>query len=313
MFRKKETHLERYFKDKIFSLLLRDYIETAKDRYFFNFPQLTILVNSINTKVIVESGRIVEAVYAFIRMLDFKNNLDNGGWGYMFNNGLIPAKLYGVYYNEEGLTSLPIGLDANGYGYSMRFKFTPFLDVSTTCFLKSIEEFNEILSEYLQYCFMDKNDYYDKQLSKIAKWQNSIQMFNTAYEFASQERYDSAIILLLTILESLFIKNKGNKKENLILALQNFFKNDNITDGYVRENIEKVYKSRNKFVHEGMGVDNEYIYSKPLSSYQGSIPGMKPFAYIGVNHSPSNIENIKNMFEITIEVIRSYKKLLILD
>ncbi|MDE6504825.1 MAG: hypothetical protein K2L42_03040 [Clostridia bacterium] len=312
--KKEETHLEKYFKENIYSLLLRDHIEAAKDRDFFNFPLLTILVNNINGRVITESGRIVEAVYAFIRMLDFGNKLDEGGWGYMFQSRLRPADVYGVYYNKEGVTSLPVGPEANGYGYSMRFKFEPFLDVSTTGFLNSIKEFNELLSEYLRYCFIDKINYSSEQLVKIAKWQNSIQMFNTAYEFASKERYDSTIMLLLTLMESLFIKNKGNKKEHLVLALQDFFKSDSdLTDDFIRSNIEEAYRARNKFVHEGIGVDNEYVYSKPLNSYQGLMPGMKPFAHIGLYHYPSNIKNIKNIFDITIRVIRSYRKLLSLD
>ena len=243
-------------------------------------------------------------------MLDFKNKLGEGGWGYMFHNRTYPAGVYGVYYNKEGLTHLPLGNEANGYGYSMRFKFAPILDVSTEGFLKSINEFHSMLCQYINYCFMDKTDYSNLQLIKIAKWQNSIQMFNTAYEFASQERYDSTLILLLTILESLFIKNKGNKKEHVVLALQDFFKDDNIiTDNFIRDNIEQAYKSRNRFIHEGIGVENAHVYSKPLNSYQGLTPGMKPFAHIGIYHFPDNIRNLKNLFDITIKIIKDYPKI----
>ena len=306
-----ETPLAKYFKENIYSLLLREHIEKAKDRNFFNFPLLTILVKNIDDMVEIESGRIVEAVYAFIRMLDFYNPLEEGGWGYMFHSRLAPASTYGVYYNEEGLTKLPDGSDADGYGHSMRFKFSPFLDVSTEGFLNNLEEFKKLLSQYIDYCFLDSINYSKETLIKIAKWQNAIQMFNTAYEFASIERYDSTMILLLTVLESLFIKNEGNKKENLVLALQEFFKNDNkISDDFIRDNITQAYKSRNKFVHEGVGVENEYTYSKPLNDYQGFHIGMKPFAHIGIYHYPSNIENIKILFTITIQVLRNYKRLI---
>lgn len=307
----KETPLEKYFKNNVYALLLRDHIVTAKDKNFFNFPLLTILINSIDYRVEEESSRIVEAVYTIIRMLDFEKDLENGGWGYMMHCKLNPANVYGVYYNLEGVTSLPKGDDANGYGHSFQFMFQPFLDVSTDGFLKSIDKFTEIISDYVQYCFLDKNKYTQEQLVKIAKWQNSFKMFNTAYELASQERYDNSLLQLLTILESLFIKNKGNKKEQLVLALQEFFVNDNdFTSEYIRENIQEAYKYRNKFVHEGVGVDNEYIHAKPLNSYQGTILGMKPFAHIGIYYYPSNIKNIINLFKITIKTILDYIKIL---
>ena len=96
--------------------------------------------------------------------------------------------------------------------------------------------------------------------------------------------------------------------ENLILELQKFFLLSNrFDDDFIRNNIEQAYKSRNKYVHEGIGVENEYVYSKSLYSYQGIYPGMKPFAHIGLSHYPSNIENIKNLFRITIEAIINYK------
>lgn len=304
-----ETPLAKYFKDNIHSLLLRDHIEKAKDANFFNFPLLTVLVNNIDDRVEVESGRIVEAAYAFIRMIDFNNSLEEGGWG--FHSRLAPASIYGVYYNEAGLTKLPPEPKSSGFGHSMRFKFSPILDISTEGFLRNLEDFGKLLSQYIDYCFLDKVKYTKDALSKMAKWQNAIQMFNTAYEFASIERYDSAMILLLTVLESLFVKNEGNKKEQLISALQKFFKNDReFNDNYIRNNVMQAYNSRNKFVHEGVGVENEYTYSKPLHDYQGFYIGMKPFAHIGIYHRPSNIENIKNLFTITIQVLRNYKKLI---
>ncbi|MBR2506607.1 MAG: hypothetical protein IKB70_06785 [Bacilli bacterium] len=307
---KYDTPLEKYFKEKAYKLLLRDHIETAKDRNFFNFPILTILVNNVDSRVINESGRIVETVYALIRMLDFEKELDECGWGYFFHSKLHPAGTYGVYYNKEGTKELPIDTEANGYGYSMRFKFQPILDVSTQNFLSSLYKFENILTKYISYCFMDKTKFSEKQLVKISKWQNTFQMFNNAYEFASTERYDSTLLLLLTILESLFVKNTGNKKENLILALEDFFQEKKVFDGnFIRINIEQAYKSRNKYVHEGVGVENEYVYSKPLNSYQGIYPGMKPFAHIGLYHYPSNIENIKNLFRIAIESIINYKEI----
>jgi hypothetical protein len=249
-----ETPLSKYFKDNIYANLLREHILNEKDKNFFNFPILTLLINNIDARVEIESGRIVEAVYALLRMLDFKNELEEGGWGYLMHSDIHPAHTYGVYYNKEGIDKLPIGADADGYGYSMRFKFQQFLDVSTTGVLAALDNFEIIIMKYINYCFMEKTNFSQKQLTKIARWQNSFQMFNTAYELAAKERYDSALLLLLIILESLFIKNKGNKKENLVLALQEFFNNETIFDNdFIRRNIEQAYQSRNKYVHEGGG------------------------------------------------------------
>lgn len=84
-------------------------------------------------------------------------------------------------------------------------------------------------------------------------------MFNDAYEFASIEKYDASLIFLLVILESLFVKNTGNKKENVVLALEDFYKRESKRDvAKIRPLITKVYHTRNAFVHEGNGLDNEY-------------------------------------------------------
>ena len=307
--KKTDTPLEKYFREKVYTVLLRDHIEDAKDKNFFNFPTLTIVTNNIDRRVIDESGRIVETVYSLIRMLDFENELAPGGWGYIFGTHLKPANTYGVYYNEEGLSEIPSGCKANGYGYSMRFKFNPILDISTDGFLSSIDKFSAILTKYITYCFIDKTCHTQEELVRISKWQNAFQIFNNAYELAASEKYDSSLILLLVVLESLLIKNSGNKKEKLILALEEFFKEaTNFSPEFIRENISEAYKARNKFIHEGDGVENEHVYAKPLNSYQGIFPGMKPFSRLGLYHQPSNIKTIRNIFKITIEVILQYKE-----
>lgn len=305
--KRSNTPLERYFKENIFVCLLRDHIVKAKDRNFFNYPLLTILIKNIDDKVIVESGRIAEAVYSFIRLLDFGNDEMYKERGMLYSDSLAPARVYGVYYNEEGITSLPKGDGENGYGYSMRFKFSPVLDIQTKYFLNNIALFENLITKFIKYCFIDKDIYSEEDLIKFAKWQNSIQLFNSAYEFASIEKYDSSLIILLTILESLFIKNTGNKKEHLVLALQEFLKNnDKFDDDFIRQNISAVYKIRNKFVHEGKGIENEFASSKSLYSYQGAVMGMKPFAYSGSIPYNAALIYIANLFEISKEVIIKY-------
>ena len=104
---------------------------------------------------------------------------------------------------------------------------------------------------------------------------------------------------------------KKNKQKNLILALQDFFKDEKeFHDEFLGENISRAYQARNKFVHEGIGVENEYAYAKPLYDYQGLHIGMKPFAHIGIYHYPSNIGDLHNLFAITIQVLRNYKRLI---
>lgn len=307
-FRKRsDTPLERYFKENIFACLLRDHIKTAKDRNFFNYPLLTILIKNIDEKVVSESGRIAEAVYSFIRLLDFGNDEMYKELGMLFFDSPAPAKVYGVYYNEEGITSLPKGEGENGYGYSMRFKFSPILDIQTKSLVNNITLYGNLLTKFIKYCFIDKNIYSEEDLIKFAKWQNSIQLFNTAYEFASIEKYDSSLIILLTMLESLFIKNTGNKKERLVLALQEFLKNnDKFDDDFIRQNISAVYKIRNKFVHEGKGIENEFVSSKSLNSYQGAVMGMKPFEYLGSVPYNEALIDLEKLFKISKEVIIKY-------
>ena len=58
----------------------------------------------------------------------------------------------------------------------------------------------------------DKNDFIIRK-----KWVNAINIFNTAYEFTSIGKFDSALMLQFSILESLFFKlGEYNKKDTLI-------------------------------------------------------------------------------------------------
>lgn len=109
------------------------------------------------------------------------------------------------------------------------------------------------------------------------------------------------------MLESLFIKNTGNKKEHLVLALQEFLKNnDKFDDDFIRQNISAVYKIRNKFVHEGKGIENEFVSSKSLHSYQGAVMGMKPFVYFGSVPYNEALIDLEKLFKISKEVIIKY-------
>lgn len=303
----KKTVLEKYFESTVYAQLLSDHILVAKDKNFFNYPILTIKVNNIDWKVEIESGRIVNAVYAFIRMIEFETKLDYGGWGYMTRAPHSPAHIYGVYYNE--VNTSPESPYDTGYGHSLRFQCAPVLDISTKTFINKthITEFTTLLTQYINYCFQDQRLLSQTTLTKIRQWQNAIQMFNSAYENASVEKYDEALVLLLVILESLFISNSGNKKEKVINALIDFFQGDSQwCESLIRQLITSAYKIRNKFVHEGTGIDNEYVYLKSLSDYQGEVMGMKPFAHSEFCDISNHCRELYVLFLLVSRVLRTY-------
>lgn len=303
--KKIRTALEKYYEKTTYSKFLREHIIAAKDKNFFNYPILTIKVESIDWKTEIESGHIASALYAIIRMLDFDKKLDCGGWGYIKHAPYAAARVYGVYYNAEHTSPEP-PYD-NGYGYSLRFQCSPILDISTHDFLSALPQFKTILSKYIQCSFCDKRKYSTEELNKKQKWQHAIQMFNDAYEFASIEKYDASLIFLLVILESLFVKNTGNKKENVVLALEDFYKRESKRDvAKIRPLITTLYHIRNAFVHEGNGLDNEYKYIKSMHDYQGLAIGVKPFAHLGLGHVSSCYNELKALFLLVIDVLKNY-------
>ncbi|MCH5153617.1 MAG: hypothetical protein J1F71_00245 [Clostridiales bacterium] len=191
-----------------------------------------------------------------------------------------PAQAYGVYYNEEYTSpELPY---KNCYGYSLRFQCLPILDIATGEFINNeahFIEFTTLLTKYINNCFVDKRQCSTLNISKITKWQKAILMFNSAYENASIEKYDNALVALLVILESLFISNSRNKKERVVLALMDFIQQDTLfSESYIRQLVTSAYKLRNQFVHEGIGMDND-AYWKSINDCQGLAMGMKPFAH----------------------------------
>lgn len=189
----------------------------------------------------------------------------------------------------------------------MRFQCSPILDISTHDFLSALPQFKTILSKYIQCSFCDKRKYSTEELNKKQKWQHAIQMFNDAYEFASIEKYDASLIFLLVILESLFVKNTGNKKENVVLALEDFYKRESKRDvAKIRPLITTLYHIRNAFVHEGNGLDNEYKYIKSMHDYQGLAIGVKPFAHLGLGHVSSCYNELKALFLLVIDVLKNY-------
>lgn len=136
---------------------------------------------------------------------------------------------------------------------------------------------------------------------------NAVLLYNSAYELASKERYDVSIITLLTILESMFLKNTGNKKLLLVVQVSKFLEEKEFK--FSKENIKNlivdIYNHRSKYVHEGK-LYNMISY-KNIHDYQGTIPGMKPFEYGLLTSIPYNdAKSIYELFRITGYIIMSY-------
>ena len=300
----KKDKLSEYFEQTIYSKLLKEHIVSAKDHYFFNNPIMTILIKNVDYKVEHEASRIAEAVYSFIRMIDFDAEREGYGWG-LLNGFKHPAHTYGVYYNSPDTSPNPPY--NNGYGHSFIFKFDPILDINSTVFFNKIEKFKSLINKFVLSCFINKTKISEIQLKQLDKWMNVVLLYNSAYELASKERYDVAIITLLTILESLFLKNTGNKKkllaENVSIFLQE--KGFDYNAEKIKDLISDVYSHRSKYVHEGKTYNMSSC--KSINDRQGTIPGMKPFAY-GMFPSVSNDDarSIYMLFKITGDIIMSY-------
>jgi hypothetical protein len=238
-------------------------------------------------------------------MLDFAEEREPGnGWGFLYRDKQQSARTYTVYYNKEGTSPTPPF--NSGYGHSFRFKFTPILDVNTYSFIKNIDKLNELIIRFVRISFIDLEEVSTDKISAMKKWQNAVLMFNTAYEFASIEKYDSAVIILHTILESIFLNNEwGSKKVPLSKKVSKYLVDNNYSRSLeeLEKNILDTYDERNKFIHEGFGYDQHQSF-RSINDHQGIVPGMKPFAYNFMPSLPSKeLSDIKLLFEITIRVL----------
>lgn len=302
---KDHSTLSRHVEKTIYAKLLKDHILLAKDSNFFNYPILTINLNCVDYQADNESSIITEATYGFIRMLDYLSPREGAGWG-ILNRKKAPASLYGVYYNEVGTSPKPPY--NNGYGYSGRFKFSPYLDINSAEFIKHIDLFRDLLVKFCRNCFLDKRKIDNCTLIKIEKWKKAVLLYNSAYELASIERYDECLLQLMIILELLFLRNSEHNKraalcEKIIPFMECHYE---IYPDKLKELIEKAYKKRNKFVHEGQGLCYDFSTFKPMADYQGLIRGMKPFIYGGDNIPRENVDLLNDLFVLIGDVIKVY-------
>ncbi|MGE4572604.1 MAG: hypothetical protein AB7E09_07690 [Candidatus Izemoplasmatales bacterium] len=119
---------------------------------------------------------------------------------------------------------------------------------------------------------------------------------------ASIEKFDETLILLTTFLESLFLKKSGrNKKDRLCSLVSDFLSGDYETL------IDKSYKRRNAFVHEGKSLPK--IYSFKLAEVEHNyFVGRRPFNIYSMNGYPTEINELKKLFILYIDIVISITK-----
>jgi hypothetical protein len=122
-------------------------------------------------------------------------------------------------------------------------------------------------------------------------------MWNTSYELASIERFDSTLLLLIAILESLLLKNRGvKKKDRLADEVSKFLNEDQ------KNFIENVYSRRNDLNHEGVSVGTIDRY-RLVEQGHNYIPGYKPFEQYSFWGYPEDINDIKKLLNLVMRVI----------
>jgi hypothetical protein len=297
-----KSHLRKHIENNIYAKLLDDHILKTKDAHFFNYPIMTIKIFDIDVRVESESPLIVEGVYSLIRLIGITDKRVQRYWSWYFHNEA--PSTYRVVYNEVGTSTNPPY--NSGYGHSFRFMHSPILDVDFTLLYENLELLSERIDRLIETVFHDRSKLTEAKIQKMARWQNALLLFNEAYELASREKFDSALLLLLAMLESLFV-NKGRRSKSILLkeGILSFFDNNGL-DYPVYEIIEVMYRKRNKFVHEGIGFLSAKPY-KSINEVDGLISGMDPIRLID-NYS-DNIEflNLKRLFLMCREILLLYE------
>lgn len=302
---KMSDNLCKFFESQLENKLDKEHILLAKDRNFFNYPILSIQIDNVDYKMEKESGRIAQAVYSILRIIDFREEKEPYSRGILSGGWIKPANTYVVYYNKENY-KLSHKFNDDYYGYSFMFNFSYFLDISTYSLIKNLNLFTNVLDLYIKTCFLDLRKYNSKQLKIINKWNNAISMFNTAYEFASIEKYDACNLILCALLESLFLENEGrNKQERLLIEISEYLKD--IYDDPKREKIilslRNMYHFRNKFMHEGNGYEARYMSSRSITHYQGIYRGMRPFSYNGAVYLGNDVLDIRQALKCIVDIL----------
>ena len=300
--RNQRSALREHVLKTICAKLPENHILRVKDAQFFNYPILALKIHNIDSRVEREAPKINEAIYSFIRMIGFNNERDRG-WILLGNTQNIPST-YTVYYNETG--SLPFLPNDSCSGYSFRFMFAPLLDISYQELKAKMDLLSDNMDVFIKIIFRSKKDNNEKVYKKQSRWLNAVLLFNEAYESASREKFESSLITLLTLLESLFISiNTHNKKDILTSELIKYF-DDTSRNEQIKETIKVLYEKRNSFVHEGKRLGTYQIY-KSINDYEGLVTGMEPLKFAKYLPEGHDLKYLHSLFVLCKDILLNYE------
>lgn len=298
----------KYFDSILVGHLDKEHILLAKDRNFFNYPILTIYLEDIDCAVTHEAKFITEAVYSVLRMIDYKNGDSQYGRGTWEEAKFRLPNTYTVYFNVN--LGFPTQHPYDGFTY--QFNFSEFLDISSSCFYNYKDWFCKVIDTFCKARFIDKRKLTEREIDTVDKWCNAIHLYNKAYELASEEKYDNCALTLCALMESIFIKNKGrNKSEILIKEIMEFLSDiysNEATENFIKT-IKTIYKYRNKIIHEGTGLEDQFIRSRSVYEHQGAYRGMKPFHYNGAFYPDEDLLGIDTILECLVDILIGKKML----
>ncbi|MFW6002699.1 MAG: hypothetical protein ACOCQD_05100 [archaeon] len=265
-----------------------------KDPGFYNSPVLTYIFKGVNDNIIYyHSQNIVQAAYAFIRMIEQDRDENNERWRPSINK--FYASTYAIYYKSDyDKNETEIN---NGYGHQLKFFNSPILDINTNQFLVQKKLFEKMFINFTEILLTPKSCVHEKRFIAIKKLISAVRMWNTSYELASIERFDSTLLLLISILESLLLKNKGIKKKNRLADEVSRYLNEDQTDF-----IENIYSLRNDLNHEGksVGTIDQFRLVEKGHNY---FPGYKPFEQYSFWGYPEEIKEISELLILVKRVI----------
>jgi|GEM_PF-3570042 len=288
---KDKTHIAEYYKNRIGGNLNMRHM-MFKEKHMFDTPVLTAIIKGQNDNEIYNSAQeISQGLYALIRINDLLYGRKMRAW-HNFQWPNYPTS-YAVYRSEYD----PMFDRYGNLGHQMKLFCSPILDVDTEIFLKYsgeiIRTFSLLMDTYFEAPIrLDKEIYQSKQ-----RWLNSMQMFNTAYDLASIERFDSSLVTLLSFLESLFLnKNSRHKKEDLQKQISAYVERD------VSELLENSYKRRNRYLHDGLRVGGVAKY-KLVEKIHNYIPGYRPFTQYSFWGLPKEVEDLKLLMKLCADIV----------
>lgn len=295
-------NIDKYMQRNAYIELLADHIVCTKDRNFFNFPIMTILIDGIDFSIYEKAPELTESIYSIFRMFSIiKSRSIVDGEVLNLNER---STSYGIYHSSPKMVSEK--KISSGNGYPFRKSYSNILDMDLKIIDENKEEISKIITNVIENTFIDETLVDNISFIERSKWTNSFLLFNEAYELASIEKFETANLILLTILESFYTskgdKNKSRKIQERIKDID-LFGSD--IENYINI-IDHLYKKRNDFVHEGLRFKKRMMY-RTLHEGTGLCLGFKPLTFIDEYYEKYNkdLYYLKGLFVIVIRIILS--------